>query len=72
MKSRFKCNICGLSDPRILCFHHTNPTEKEFNLANAIKYSRERVLKELKKCVCLCMNCHAKQHVDIMGNKIPL
>ena len=25
-------------------------------------YSPDRVRKELAKCVCLCMNCHAKVH----------
>lgn len=62
------CHACGEMDPCCLVAHHTDPEQKEFDLGNAIrrKYGLQRVIEELKKCVCLCMNCHAKLHAGVI------
>lgn len=65
-----KCVNCGEDDPSLLQFDHQNPKKKEFDL-NDIKDSNEQlILKELKKCVLLCVECHLektktnKEHVN--------
>ena len=59
-----KCSICGY-DKCIdaLVFHHKNPNEKEFGLAqNGTIHTWEEYLTEAKKCQLLCCNCHAEEH----------
>ncbi len=48
----------------VLCFHHLDPAKKKFGLEAQTWGDRaeEKVLKEAKKCVILCMNCHALEH----------
>lgn len=58
-----KCMDCNNSFPSCCYdFHHLDPKEKELNLANAANYSKEIYMKELKKCVMLCSNCHRIRH----------
>jgi hypothetical protein len=63
-----KCEDCGYlcdgTNGRAFDFHHKNPSKKLFAL-NAVsldRYSRERILKELKKCILLCARCHRLHH----------
>ena len=59
-----KCQLCGY-DKCIdaLQFHHKNPEEKKFGLAqNGIIHSWEEYLKECEKCILICANCHAELH----------
>ncbi len=59
-----KCNKCGLiDDPCVYDFHHTNPEQKEFSIATALKHSTwDAIKKEVSKCILLCSNCHRKLH----------
>ena len=60
-----KCHDCGNSFPDVCYdFHHIDETNKEFNPANGLKLSEERMLKELEKCILLCSNCHRIRHYD--------
>ena len=61
------CIICGESEPVCLDFHHKNPSEKEFTIGKHQTRSKERLLKEIEKCVCLCSNCHRKVHAGIIN-----
>jgi hypothetical protein len=56
-----KCN-CGEDHPACLDFHHIN--DKEFSIGNAISlsYGKNRILKEIEKCIIMCSNCHRKLH----------
>ena len=65
-KENSVCVQCGESHPAALHFHHRNPKEKDFNLAEMIRdgYGIERIKREIEKCVVLCANCHAKYHYD--------
>lgn len=57
------CERCGYNgSKKALCFHHVDPTQKEFRIANSWGKSWERVKKELDKCILLCSNCHAEEH----------
>lgn len=54
-----KCNVCGYNKCiNALEFHHINPEEKEFGLGNGNCRKLETDLKELKKCILVCANCH--------------
>ena len=65
-KKTLKCEYCGFSHPAALDFHHRNPKEKEFAIANQVPYKPlEFILKEIEKCVVLCSNYHRIEHHDI-------
>jgi len=57
-----KCVKCGYSNCiSALDFHHEN--DKEEMLSRLIKdSSKQKVLKEAKKCILLCANCHRELH----------
>ena len=61
------CAVCGEDAKCCLVAHHLDPSEKDF----AIGHSRDKkwpktIEAELEKCACLCMNCHAKIHADLI------
>jgi len=64
LKRKSRCIKCN--DNRFYCldFHHLNPEEKDFSISHAIsrKYGKERILKEIEKCIVLCKNCHSEVH----------
>ena len=59
-----KCEICGYNKCiDALVFHHKDPSEKDFGLAqNGIMHDWKEYLSEAKKCMLLCANCHAEEH----------
>lgn len=57
------CEHCGITDYRVLDFHHLDKKEKEQEVSNlAMWRSFDRVMEEIKKCICLCANCHRIHH----------
>ena len=49
--------------------HHIDPNTKEFCIgANSTSKSEEVLVNEIKKCVCLCSNCHDEFHY-LYGSK---
>lgn len=58
------CSRCPEATPCCLDFHHLDPAEKRFPLAEAATrcVSLATLKKELDKCILLCKNCHAKEH----------
>lgn len=66
LKKDLCCIKCGENHPAALDFHHTDPTYKEGSIGTvASRWSRNRLEKELEKCVVLCSNCHRKLHHDL-------
>src|SRR5438094_5014804 len=55
-KKTHPCLDCGFADHRALVFHHDDAAEKEFTLAAMVRqvHSRERISKEMQKCIVLC------------------
>ena len=61
-----KCSKCGYKNSiRALSFHHTDPSTKSFDISNNgnLMQDWELVQAEAKKCVLLCLNCHAEIHI---------
>lgn len=59
------CQACSEKDPCCLSAHHLR--NKRFTISSAWSggWSLEEVKAELRKCVCLCENCHRKLHAGI-------
>lgn len=53
------CSDCGQTFPfYVMEFDHREPVQKEFNIADSIKKSRDSFNRELQKCDLVCSNCH--------------
>ena len=61
-----KCEKCGYDKCiAALNFHHLDPNEKEFGLAqNGTVHTWEEFWEEAQKCIVLCANCHAEIHYE--------
>ena len=69
----FKCTRCGNSDFRVLDLHHIDPKGKDDEVSNLVQAgrSKERILEEIAKCICLCACCHRIVHwEEKFGDKV--
>ena len=58
-----KCELCGEKNLHVLCFHHKDPTTKEFRFGGSnIRKTFSKLQMELDKCQLLCQNCHRELH----------
>lgn len=55
------CAKCDCAEPYVLTFHHVDPSTKSFEISGSRKNTNE-IANELKKCICLCYNCHHTYH----------
>lgn len=66
-KSSLKCSFCDENTSCCLSFHHKDGKTKDFNLSDKPKcFSTPKFERELKKCICICLNCHAKVNAGIL------
>lgn len=64
-KRKLACKHCGYNSHFIaIDLHHVDSEDKEMNLSEAVRkgWSREKLIKEIEKCVPLCANCHRILH----------
>jgi hypothetical protein len=62
-KEQLCCCFCKENEPCCLDFHHVNPNEKEYGVAQmARRYSVDAIKREIAKCIVVCANCHRKVH----------
>ena len=53
----------GIFSECAYCFHHTDPTEKEYGISTLMQRKTWKLITdELDKCVLLCLNCHSIRH----------
>lgn len=64
IKGQFGCTLCNEIDVCCLEFHHMNGALKEATIADLTHrgYSWSKISLEIKKCACVCSNCHRKIH----------
>lgn len=64
-----KCCLCGFDKfQEALEFHHVNPEEKEFGITSMTTTKAiELQLTELRKCICVCANCHRGIHAGYLN-----
>lgn len=64
LKSTYKCAKCGDDRGYVLDFHHIDASEKNGEISRMISnnYKLNTVYDEIKKCICLCANCHREFH----------
>lgn len=57
------CVDCGEDDIVVLDFDHRNPSDKETDIARAMRcsWSWKRISAEITKCDIRCANCHRKR-----------
>ncbi|MFN8159794.1 MAG: hypothetical protein U0R52_01940 [Solirubrobacterales bacterium] len=62
------CATCGFDrHPAALQFHHLQPAEKRFHLAQGgFTRSLDKARREASKCVLLCANCHAMVEAGVL------
>ncbi len=60
LKKGLQCLDCGKRDHRVLDFHHRDPSDKAFSIADRATrgWSIGVIMKEIEKCDVLCANCH--------------
>ena len=62
-----KCIRCGYDKClKALEFHHIDPSKKDFTISND-HFRLQEAIKETKKCILICSNCHKELH-DNMWN----
>lgn len=65
IKKASKCVRCGISDFRVLDFHHLVPEDKLFDIsAGIVTRTVEEIICEIEKCEILCANCHRIFHYE--------
>lgn len=61
------CAICHEKEISCLDFHHLNGDDKEDSISNMASQGRfAEMIKEIKKCIILCSNCHRKLHAKTL------
>ena len=60
-----KCVRCGYNKClKALEFHHVDPTKKDFTISND-HFRLIDAVKESKKCILICSNCHKELHDNL-------
>jgi transcription elongation factor Elf1 len=72
-KKTLGCLKCKESRYYVLCFHHLDPNKKEGDVAMMLsRYGKNKIKKEIDKCIVLCHNCHHEFHYLEKQNKITI
>ena len=66
LELNLSCFVCGYNKSIYgIDFHHLDPNEKENEICSMWHMSKEKILKEIKKCVILCTCCHRELHAGV-------
>lgn len=66
-KAQQKCFFCKEDEIVCLDFHHVDPSTKDLQLSHVTTQSWDTIMEEVKKCIVVCKNCHAKIHAGIIN-----
>jgi hypothetical protein len=66
-KSERGCIVCKEREVCCLDLHHLDPSAKEFTISGNQNRSFVLVQEEVRKCIVVCRNCHAKIHAGLIG-----
>jgi hypothetical protein len=61
-KGTFKCTNCGFSHSAAMDFHHIDRSNYKSVNELAQNGNYKEAMKEIKKCIPLCANCHRIHH----------
>lgn len=58
------CYICKEKETCCLDFHHIIPSKKILSVSKMVNKGKPKklILREIRKCIVLCSNCHIKLH----------
>lgn len=72
LKQSLKCVVCGETKYWRLSFHHTDPSTKEYDVSQMVvaRKSRESIISEIEKCICVCHNCHSDIHYELRNRSV--
>lgn len=60
-----RCMRCGYDKcTQALEFHHLDPTQKD-TIISSDSITMEKAIKESKKCILICSNCHKEFHANL-------
>ena len=62
------CVDCGITDVRVLEFHHLSDKTMDISELVTRGYSWERTEAEITRCVVLCANCHRIRELERRGS----
>lgn len=63
-----KCSVCAYDKCNAaLEFHHLDPNQKDFSIADSNSVFTNEVKHELDKCILLCANCHREIHSHMVA-----
>jgi hypothetical protein len=67
-----KCSNCGFNKWKAsLDVHHLDPSKKDSGFSTIRYWTRDKIDKELEKCILLCRNCHAAHHSgELINDKL--
>lgn len=61
-KANQKCQKCSENRFYLLDFHHKDPSQKSFGIAQKSNVKLSTLMPEIEKCIILCSNCHREFH----------
>jgi len=62
---QYSCSRCGFDDYRVLQWHHIDPSTKTMTIGAQARIGNwDSVMEEVKKCICVCANCHFILHAE--------
>jgi hypothetical protein len=64
-KSKIGCSFCGEDEPCCLCFHHLKDKTESVSIL-VCRASMEKIIEEIRKCIVVCHNCHARIHAGLI------
>lgn len=66
LKRDVGCYFCNEFESLCLDWHHLDPSQKKYNVNRALHIPVKKIVSELKKCECVCANCHRRLHNNLV------